>query len=139
MPVEELLSWGNLHKCFSHTFQFIKEFLLQQHCKMPLCACVKLVRFPYFLFFFSLFNWVGITSTLDCVAATQTAAVLHPPSSSMFWCSHISMFMVPTKLVLAGPTPFPLLHAQYIPITLSLAPSANIFAVIAMDWEMLRR
>jgi len=33
---------GELHKCFSHTFQFFRKFLLQRHCKKCVCMHVKL-------------------------------------------------------------------------------------------------
>lgn len=42
----------NFTKSFSHTFQLIRKFLLQRHCKMRVCACVKVAKFLSLNFFF---------------------------------------------------------------------------------------
>lgn len=47
---------GELHKCFSHAFQFIKKFFLQGHCKMHVCARVKLAKSV----FLNLFSATGL-------------------------------------------------------------------------------
>lgn len=108
-----------LHKCISHIFQFIRKFLLQWHCKMHVRACVKLAKSLFLNCFIC--QWVGIALSrllMDCMSAVQTPG-LPPPSTSMLWCPHLSMFMATTKPVLAGPSPFSLFPCPVHPLNVA--------------------
>lgn len=80
---------GELHKCFSHTFQFFRKFLLQRHCKMHVCACVELLSVLWSKVVFLFCLWVGIILPwllMGCIPGIQPQR-LAPPH---FWVHALS-------------------------------------------------
>lgn len=126
---------GELHKCFSHTFQFFRKFLLQRLCKMRVCACVELLSGLWSKAVFLCCLWVGIVLPwllMGCIPVIQPQG-LAPPH---FWVHALSspplsMFTFPATSAFAWPSPSPSNHTLY-----NLMPP-HIFSVFSCPVHLL--